>query len=308
MTDLLTESFRFGFSQFGTVLKCLLVPYILMIVGLCLVFIGLIDFGSIEAMDYVEEPESLPEFLAFFDSMLRLSLGGSIVLLVVGAVIVSLPYFGGIASIFRVVGMDEEPRGWFHLRFDGPMWRTFFAYFIMMVLQWVIYLIAFAIAFAMNPDMFAMFGDLENIDNNPELLLSFMGSFFLIFFISLIVMMVVFTKLAPFPAASACENRLMLINSWTRTKGHAWTILAGYILLILALIAAQIGFQIFTSVLQGLFGVLTAMGVGMAGVVGVIGILILIASIFFGLFTTGVQMAFPAVIYRYLWNDEQLGD
>ncbi len=76
-------------------------------------------------------------------------------------------------------------------------------------------------------------------------------------------------------------------------------------LLILALIAAQMGFQLLTSVIQGLFGLLTAAGVGMAGVVGVIGILIVVASVIFSLFTAGVQMAFPAVIYRYLCNDDQ---
>ncbi|WP_306250020.1 hypothetical protein [Parvularcula sp. IMCC14364] len=307
VTDLLNESFTFGFQRFFTVLRCLLVPYIILIFGLIIVAVGLLDFDMISRLesDIMPEPESFEDVMAIVNSIFRGSWQSALGLFVLAATVLSLPLYGGIASIFRLVGLGEEPGGWFTLRLDGPMWRTFFAWLIIGILQYVFYGIGFLIAFSMNPEMFDFFQNLDRLDDDPTPLFGFMGGLFFAGFLALILMMFFFTKLAPFPAASACENRLMLVNSWSRTKGHFWTILGGYIMLVLALFFANMAFQILTSVLQGIFTAVSAMGgeALMGIMVLIVTIVVLVATIAFTVFTTGVQMAFPAVIYRRLWRD-----
>ncbi|MCI5048563.1 MAG: hypothetical protein MRY59_13765 [Aquisalinus sp.] len=307
VTDLLNESFTFGLQRFFTVLRCLFVPYLILIVGLCIVAVGLLDFDAISRLENndMPEPESFEDVMGIINSVFRGTWQSALALFIVAATVLSLPFYGGIASIFRLVGLGEEPGGWFTLRLDGPMWRTFFSWLIIGILQYLFLGIGLGIAYSMNPDMFAFFADLEALEDDPTPLLGFVGSFFFAFLISLLLSMFVFTKLAPFPAASACENRLMLVNSWSKTSGHFWTILGGYIMLVLALFFANMAFQILTSVLQGVFTAVSAIGgeAMMGFVVVLITIVILVASIAFSVFTTGVQMAFPAVIYRRLWRE-----
>ena len=306
VTDLLNESFTFGLRRFFTVLRCLFVPYLILIVGLCIVAVGLLDFDAISRLENndMPEPESFEDVMGIINSVFRGTWQSALAVFFVAATVLSLPLYGGIASIFRLVGLGEEPGGWFNLRLDGPMWRTFFSWLIIGILQNLFFGIGLAVAYGMNPDMFAFFADLEALEDDPTPLFGLLGSLFFAWFIFLLLSMFVFTKLAPFPAASACENRLMLVNSWSRTSGHFWTILGGYIMLVLALTFANMAFQILTSVLQGVFTAVSAMGgEAMVGImVAFVTLVILVASLAFTVFTTGVQMAFPAVIYRRLWR------
>ena len=298
VTDLLTESFTFGLQRFWTIARCLLVPYLIIIVGIIIVTLALIDFPAIDALDNTGDWPG--EVGTIIDAVLRISWQGTLAIFVIATLILSIPFMGGIVSIFRLVGLGEEPGGWFRLRMDAPVWRTIVAYIIWTVLQWIIYGIAFAITYAMIPDALSVFANLRLIEDQPELLAPLVGFIVLAWFISLLMMIVVFTKLAPFPAATACENRLMLISSWHMTKGHFWTILGGYILMSLALGFANLVYQVIAqlvSVMAELLG-----GGILAGLIVLIVTLIIFAtSIAVTFFMTGVQMAFPAAIYRRLW-------
>ena len=53
-----------------------------------------------------------------------------------------------MASVYRLVALGEERPGLFHLRFDGPAVRVFWALIISGVISMVIWLIALAIALA----------------------------------------------------------------------------------------------------------------------------------------------------------------
>ncbi len=300
ITDLLTESFSFGFNRYFTVLRCLLVPYLIVVFGMIALIVGLMDFGAIAALENASDPDSLGEIFAMLGSIFRMSLPATMALFFLGAMVLSLPFTGGIASIYRLIGLGEEPGGWFTIRLDGPMWRTFFAFLIWGIIQYAIYGVAFFIVWSLNPGMFEVFGQLDMADDNPEVLISLFGSMMSIFLVALIFMIFIFTKLAPFPAASACENRLMLLNSWTKTKGHFWTILGGYILLSLALGLAS---QVMSFFLQIVIGIVASAGAEAAVIIGLAILVCVLVYFGFIFFSIGVQMAFPAAIYRRLWRE-----
>lgn len=292
---LLNETFSFATSRYGAIVRCLLIPYIILVIGYLVVFVSVIDFSAFISMaDSDFEPETPAEVFAFFSSVLRVPLSTLVVIYLVAGLVLSVPLIGGMTSLYRLVGLGEEP-GWVIARFDGPMWRTLIAGIIMWVLQLVIFVIAGAIAGALNPGAFDFIGNMEQIENNPEILWPFLGFVTQTTLFGLLIMAFVFTKLAPFVAATACENRLMLLSSWSMTKGNFWTILGSYILLVIAIVVGYLGYiiiDVIVNIIASLAGPLGAILHGLAKFV---------VDFIVTFFMIGLQTAFAALIYRKLW-------
>lgn len=307
MTSVLNEAFRFGISRYWTIVRCLLVPYLILFVGAGLVVSLLLDYSVINEIN--DGSLAQTGLWPLLNSIFRAPFGVTIAILMVAVFILSLPIMGGMTSLYRLVGLGEEPGGWFSLRFDAPMWRLVIASIIFTVIQYIIYAIGYGIAYSMNPDvghgiseMVAMLQSMDfetgdvGYEPDPEAILGFFGFIFVGGLITLLLSIMILTKLAPFISATACENRLMLISSWRMTKGNFWTILGAYILMLLAFFALNMAYGLVTLVIQT---IVTLSGVPLLEVV--YQIIDLAVNMALTAFMIGVQIAFASVIYRTLW-------
>jgi len=307
MTSVLNEAFRFGVSRYWTIVRCLLVPYLILLVGILIVLAFLLDYSVL--MDISDGYIAEAGLWAFLDAIFRPSFWGAIAILMIAGFILSLPVMGAMTSLYRLVGLGEEPGGWFSLRFDGPMWRLVIASIIFTLIQYVIYSVSYGIAYSMNPEVgygisefFAMMQTLNvetgdvGYEPDPQAILSFLGFIFVGGFITLVLSIMFLTKLAPFLAATACENRLMLISSWRMTKGNFWTILGAYILMLIAFFALNIAYGLVTLVIQTI-----VMFSGVMLLEAIYQIVDFAVNMALTAFMIGVQIAFAAVIYRKLW-------
>jgi hypothetical protein len=300
-SNLFMGSMNFGWQKLMTVFKALIIPLIIAGIGIFIIIMSLIDFGyfigNVEDLEYATGPG---EVLAFFGETLRTDWKIALAILIIGSTLVSLPIYNGYTKLSRYIGLGEEPQNWWAPSLDGPTWRMFFAHIIYGLLIQAGYALGFWIAYLMNPEIFSSFGDLVDFEHDPSVVLPFLGFFFTGFGIGFIINIIIGTKLAPFTAASACENRLMLINSWSRTKGHFWTILSSYIVLSLVIgvisMMLDLVFQVFTTTgtLMGDIGLL---------LVAIVTVVYIVAQIIFAFFQMGVMIAFPALIYKYLWQE-----
>ncbi|NHK27480.1 hypothetical protein FF098_006145 [Parvularcula flava] len=308
LTSVLNESFQFGVSRFWTIIRCVLLPYIILVVGITIIALSLIDFQAIIEMadGGMSEPDNIDGFL---DLVFRTNFWMSVFILYLASLVLMLPLMGGMTSLYRLVGLGEEPGGWFNLRFDGPMWRLVIASLIFSVIQYIIWGIGFGVAYALNPqamegigEMIAVFQNMDfdtgnvGYDPDPSAIGALFGFFFLGWLITLILSIAILTRLAPFMAATACENRLMLLSSWSMTKGNFWVILGAYVMMVLGFVALQLIYGMLTLVIQMIvtvvsFGLLTA----------VYNIVDFAVNMAIAAFMLGVQVAFASSIYRKLW-------
>lgn len=315
LTSVLNEAFQFGVSRFWTIIRCVLLPYLILIVGIAIIAASLIDFQAIMDMAQggLAEPEDIGGFL---DLVFRTNFWLTVFILYLASLVLMLPLMGGMTSLYRLVGLGEEPGGWFNLRFDGPMWRLVIATIIFTAIQYVLSGIGFGIAYALNPQAGAGIGEMiavfQNMDfetgavgyePDPAAIGALFGFFFLGWLITLILSIAILTRLAPFTAATACENRLMLLSSWSMTKGNFWPILGAYIMMILGFVVLQIVYGLLTLVIQM---IVTVAGVGLLTVA--YNIIDFAVNMALAAFMLGVQIAFAASIYRKLWLERGEGD
>lgn len=308
LTSVLNEAFRFGVTRFWTIIRCVLLPYIILVFGITIVALGLIDFQAIMNMAQGDMPEP-NDIGGFLDLVFRTNFWLTVFILYLASLILMLPLMGGMTSLYRLVGLREEPGGWFTLRFDGPMWRLVIATVIFTIIQYALSAIGFGIAYALNPqavdgigELFAVFQTMDfdtgavGYEPDPGAIGALIGFVFLGWLITMILSMAILTRLAPFMAATACENRLMLISSWTMTKGNFWPILGAYIMMVLGFIVLNIVYGLLTLVIQM---IVTLMSFGLLTLA--YNVVDFAVNMALAAFMLGVQIAFASSIYRKLW-------
>ena len=310
--DVLNEAVQFGLHRWATVLRFAWLPFVISI-GLFLGYV-IVAFGT--AVLTMESGESDWETIK---SAMQFSVPVMIVLGIIVYAIAILLYCGVAASIFRLVALGEERPGIFQLRVDGPAVRVFMAYLIISVIGIVIWGAAFTIALNMSDESWGSVGtafmrliewaaateanettDLEAFSALADSL----KAFGLAFLIAIIPQIYVSVKLAPFPAGSAAENRLLLFGSFGMTFGHAWSIFFIFVLFIIFMIVLTIIYELAMLIFQMLAGVLVVQGGLFALIAAAIFIGIFIVSVFYQLFIVALQMSIPAIIYRRLKTGE----
>ena len=308
--DVLNEAFQFGLRRWGTVFRFVWAPVLLSVATV-------IGFGALvvdwQALESAGDPAALYDFDA---AHWRVSpLVAAVFGFAVYMVCVML-YAGFMASIYRLVALGEERPGIFQVRADGPAVRVFWAMLIHGVLTAGVYGVALLAALAMTGqsagDVFATVGSLfldamraqnEGAQLPParfEAAADEFGAFFLSILFSIPPLAYLHTKLAPFAAGSAAENRILLIGSFHMTRGRFWPIL-GALFLTGALLFVV---WMISELAAGIFELISTMFIGFGGAAAVVGgILAVVAfgiSLFFQIFSMGVQLSIQAVIYRRL--------
>jgi hypothetical protein len=117
---------------------------------------------------------------------------------------------------------------------------------------------------------------------------------------SFIPMLYLGVKLAPFPAASAAEDRLLLFGTFRMTFGHWWSMFFCFVLMAIAMILLSIVVEIPFQIITGLGGALAKQGAAAGVIGGVIVFIATLAYLVYQLFVVAVQLALNAVIYRRL--------
>ena len=311
--DILNESFQFGLRRWPTVIRYAWAPVVLSFILLGLFFASVFDF---QALQQIDETEVFPGF----EEILQLP-GPVIVALAIALyLIIGALYSGIMASIFRLVALGEERPGFFQVRLDGPAWRVFWATIIMGVLSMLVWVIATGAALAISgisigaylADMGAVLsGALAAIESGSEDAFNqqvmTMTQYWKVFVLSIVVAFIPLiylgTRLAPFLAGSAAENRLILFGSFALTQGRFWSVFGAMLLMGLMIFVISIMFQIVTS----LFELMIGLG-GSGGAFALIAMILSVAYfglvIFYYAVIYGVQMSLQAIIYRRLKTGE----
>ncbi|MEO1311457.1 MAG: hypothetical protein AAFV51_10890 [Pseudomonadota bacterium] len=292
--DILTESFRFGGSRIATVLRVVWAPLVVLAViwgGAMFAVFGS-DFAAFETMTEEEAVLFILERLFTPSTMLAFVALG---------LVSAFVYSGAMAAIFRLVALDEEPQGAFFVRFDGPSVRTGVAAILYNAIFYVIAGIAGWIAVSRAggaPDLAAIFADEPDADEA----LAFAQIAGLTFLISILPLAYLGVKLTPFLPGTASENRLLFVNSFSLTAGYFWSILGLFVVLFAAVIGLSLAFELLQGAVQLLQTAISVVGgeAGKALASLIFGLVILVATIAFQLFLTGVQLAAPALVYRRL--------
>ena len=307
--DVLNEAFQFGLRRWGVVLRFAWAPLLLSITSV-------LGFGALVVDWQGVENDGDPMALMDFDNYWRLSpLVAAFLGFAVYMVCVML-YAGFMASIYRLVALGEDRPGFFQLRADGPAVRVFWAMVIHGVLGMAVYGAALLAALAATGqsagDVFTAMGslfiDVMRAESAGETIAPArfeaaadeFGAFFLSMVFSIPPLAYLHTKLAPFAAGSAAENRILLIGSFHMTRGRFWSILGALFLMGMLLFVVWMVVEL----VAGIFNLISMMFIGFGGaaaIVGaVVGLVAFAVSLFFQFFSIAVQLSIQAIIYRRL--------
>ena len=311
--EVLNEAFQFGLHRWMTVLRYGWAPAVAMLLVMAGAALILFDPIVWSNAQHGNQIESIGEILRA-PIWLAVVVG-------IGTLLIAFFFFSGfMASVYRLVALGEDRPGIFHLRFDGPAWRVFWAYLIYTLINYAVVAIAMLISLALVSvsfgDLVAAFveffkavaeasesGGEPDVAAYEEVGAAF-GAFGLAFLFAFIPLIYVNIKLVPFLPGSAAENRILLFGSFQLTRGRFWSILGGVLLLVLMMMVLGIVFQLTVGIfdllgqfLGGQHGGLGVIGMVLTGIVG-------IATIFYQTFVYGVQFAFQAIIYRRLKTGE----
>ncbi len=308
------EAFNFGLKRLGAVFRAFFLPTLLGMLILCVVAFGLVD--------YQKAQETTPRTLDDLASVLRIPLPAFFAAIFVASLPMMVFFAGGAATIFRLVALGENRRGWFQLRLDGPAWRVFFAYLIQMLISYAVFAVAGVVAWAvtkLNPLdgvkayfeflMAAMAQAAQNPGAPPsqeavQALMSRMGGLGMTFLISFIPSLYLGVKLAPFPAASAAEDRLALFKTFRMTFGAWWSMFFCWVLFFIAFILLALVVGLGEGVFQLVSQFLVNQGGAMAAIGGIVALLLGVFRILFQLFAAGAQLSLPAIMYRHIEKGE----
>lgn len=304
------EAFRFGMKRWQSVIRFFWLPMLLAIALIGGFVVATVDFKAAEALAGTGGMS-----LDMFKSVLRLPLPVFFIALTLCYLAIFVLMSGGVASIYRLVVHGEERTGIFQLRFDGPAIRVFLSYVILAAINIFIFGVALLIAAALaGTSPFSGFGAIAElfsaaakagpgeaaptelvtrvIDEARPLMSAWV--------FSMIPLLYLGVKLAPFPAASAAENRLLLIGTFKMTFGHWWSIFLCMVLMMVALILLAVVVEIPYQILTSLGKALANQGAAAGVVGGVITLVATLAYLFYQVFVMAVQLALNAVIYRRL--------
>ncbi|MBI1393936.1 MAG: hypothetical protein GC152_14455 [Alphaproteobacteria bacterium] len=217
---------------------------------------------------------------------------------------------GGVyTDIFRLVATGEDAGRFVNVRLDGPAFRTAAAFTMMILLNLVLTVVAALVAQSVTG-----VGVGEAISNYFKLIrwtaaaggaagqppveivdgvVASVSLFLTTALLSVVPGLYLSTKLAPFPAGTAVEDRLIPLKSFRVTRGHAWSILAALLLL-----SAALG--LLSLVLGMAFGILDLVGQTLGGAGVLLNAISALAQAGLQFFAFGAQAAFGAIIYRRL--------
>ena len=310
--DVMNEAVQFGLHRWATVLQYSWAPALFSLLLFGLYFVALFEISFFESVNSATSFEEVK-------GALRLSVPMAIVGVVVIYLFMGLLFCGVAASLFRLVALGEERPGFIQMRMDGPALRVFLSYIILTIISAIIFLAVFLLAMVLAGEGAFGFFDWINTSvpmfqaaeqggsNDLEVSSGLMGptqavSVAILF--ALIMLIYVNVKLAPFPAGSAAENRLLLFGSISMTFGHAWSIFGIFVLYVLFIIVLSVIYGLADSVFGMLAELLALQGSVFALVAIAINIIAIAVAVFFQLFTMGLQAAVPAIIYRRLKTGE----
>lgn len=305
------EAFNFGLKRMGAVFKAFFLPILIGMLILGAVAMSLVDVTKAQGM----HPHSLDDVASLLRVPLPVAVGAFFLGMLPMMVLVS----GGSATIYRLVALGEERKGFLQLRLDGPAWRVFFAVLIQTLINYGVFIVAGLIAWAVtkqNPldGLKAYFDFVMSVaaqgpsaQPSPEeiqAMIPKLGGLAYTGLIAVIPSLYLGVKLAPFPAASAAENRLALFKTFRMTFGAWWSMLWCWLLFIVAFLLVGIVVGLGESVLTLVQKFLETQGGAMAVFGVVIAIALAAFRIVFQLFTLGVQLALPASMYRRIERGE----
>ncbi|MBB5519177.1 hypothetical protein [Amphiplicatus metriothermophilus] len=308
--ETINEAFQFGLHRWGALIRFAWAPVALSVLLFGFYAVAVIDLEAMRAAS--GPPQSIGEMLKV---PVPLAVAGGLAVYAASFLLFS----GAIASLFRLVALGEERKGLFHLRLDGPAWRVFWAYFILGALGLAISIVALLIGAAITgaapfgwikaaADLIA-FGMTQGEGATPpadltNALVASMRPLFYAFLIGIVPTIYLNVKLAPFPAASAAENRLVLFGSFAMTGGAAWSIFFVYALFFVAIILLSLIFGLVANIIE----LLAKFAMGQGGALAIIGSIVMlayfVASIIFQAFVASVQYSIPAIVYRRLKTGE----
>lgn len=299
------EAFNFGLKRLGAVFGAFFLPTVLGMLILSATAFALVD--------YQKAQEVTPRTLDELTSVLRLPLPAFVALVILASLPMMIFWSGGAATIFRLVALGEERRGLFQLRLDGPAWRVFFAYLIQTLIGYGVLVVAGLVAWAVAGQSplagvkayvdFIMSVAAQGPAARPspeaiEALAPQMRGLGMMFLLAAIPSIYIGVKLAPFPAASAAEDRLALFKTFRMTFGAWWSMFWSWVLFGVAFILLSI----VVALGEGVFGLieqfLKNQGGAMAAIGAGIGVVLALFRLLFQLFAAGVQLAMPAIMYR----------
>ena len=305
--EVLNEAFQFSLRCWSAVLRLAWLPLVL-----CgLIFLGYGALAFVGGSGAGGEPAGIalrvPGVVAFV--LGAAATGGAVYL-----------FAGFMTSIYRLVATGEERPGLAVLRADPPVMRVFLAMVIVNAAGFALMGAGLALAMlvtatgpsavaaalaeyvslAANASATGQPVSIEALERLSEplsvLFLGAVGALAPIIYLNV--------RLAPFAAAAAVENRLLLLGSFHLTRGRFWSIFFIFFLLLVSILALSIIIQLGSAIFQQLGQALLMLG-GAAGLAGS-GLLLIafLIGIGFQLFSTTLQVAAQGIIYRLLKTGE----
>ncbi len=219
---------------------------------------------------------------------------------------------GVIANIARLAATGEDEGRVINVRIDDVARRTFAATLMVGAANFVLWVAALALAqgvtgvsapgaardlLALIADADASTGGAAEIEPGALAAFGLLGASVVLY---LPVYAYVATRLAPFVAGAAVENRLILRRSFAMTRGHAWSIFAGFALLGAALLLMGLVISIGVGVVEAVAALLASFGGALAAAGGLLSVIAALSQAAFQFVAFAAQTAFGAIVYRRL--------
>lgn len=317
------ESLTFGFFHLFKVLRLAWLPMILIMVvwaaAVILVFgsgvTAVLTAGVAEGFAGKDVWEQIFDGMAW--ETVGLGFGAVAVLAYLAAALVSALVAGSYAvPVYRLAAVNASPPdGLFNLRIGPPQWR----YLGATVIQIGLILIPVAVILAASFTIAAVAGDgfeplfdamLQDGEAYTEVSGPAGWGIFAVAVIGVIFVIWLALRLLTLLPATAAEDRIALGSAFSMTGGNVWRLLAAGIVYFIALAFISFALELALGIATLIGGALTVAivaafaggGAGVAGaILGPLGVIVIAALyILYFAYSIGVQLAFPAVAYKYL--------
>ena len=306
--ETINEAFRFGLHRWGSLIRFGWFPTLVSIAVMAAYLGVVLDFNAM--------PKDEAEFQSFdqLGDIFRFSIPITVILGLGAYALIYLAFAGAAASVFRLAALGEERPGFLHLRFDGPAKRVFFAFFVLGLINLVVWGGAFTAGLSLAGSSWGDLGsafmrfmeiaaEAETTEPTPE---DFEGlgaplqAFGWALLIAAVPAFYIGIKLVPFVAGSAAENRLILFGSFRMTTGHFWSIFGLYVLVLLVTVLTSSVFEIVGQIITMLGSFLMMQGAVMGIVGGALFFLYFVAAVWYYAFIYAFQLGMQGIIYRRL--------
>lgn len=279
-TNLVIDSFGFGWNRFFAVFKLMVLPIFIFLIGAAILYSNIYDLSAVLELAQGGNKFSLEEL------PLRYSQRVSVAVCVVGGFVLLLPFIGASVRLYRLAALGEEPKFWAAFRFDKSFWVTLLSVAILFFLYAGLEFLVIFLPSLVNLEAHFFLNIYTKI---------FLGLAVYIFYLILQIRMV------PFHAAAACEKRVLFAQTWKKTHGYFWTMFWAQNLLLVMVLGAAYLFWKLIGFVQSIGGVAVALDPSYGFVSGLAWAGTGLAIGFYIFFSIGVLIGFPAVVYRQLW-------